>query len=562
MSIALRIAEPRVSQILSEVYGISGKIDFLPGEIDLNYKVEGPDGEIYVLKISRPGFDKNYFDFRDAILQHLKSSNGTSNSPELVLTLNGNTYSEFQDDSGRTRRVRMLRWIEGRLWSKVNPKSDSLRYSLGKCAGATTSQLSNFNHPYAQRKFPWDIAQAQWTEKHLDLFHSEQRGIIEYFHNLFEVQKESYIQLRKSVIHNDANDNNIIVSHDLRSPRVESIIDFGDAIYTQTINDLAVCCAYAIMDFPDPLEAALPIISGYHQNFALQEEELSHLYMLIAMRLVISVTKSAINKNEEPDNEYLLISEKSAWDLLYRWKKVSLDFAHYCFRHACGFTPHPKEYKFQNWAKSQKFEIQDIIPRAGTNEVLQLDLSVGSTFTGHEKEIADLELFDFKINRLQKEHPNKILAGGYCEPRVLYTSSAYEKHGNSGSEHRTVHVGIDFWYPAGTEITALEDGVVVTSTNDSGDKEYGGLVILKHQLEDFHFYSLYAHNTPESATQHKIGDHVKKGQKIAELGNFPENGNWVPHLHFQIMLSMLDYKLDFPGVVYANQLEIWKSFVP
>ena len=43
------------------------------------------------------------------------------------------------------------------------------------------------------------------------------------------------------------------------------------------------------------------------------------------------------------------------------------------------------------------------------------------------------------------------------------------------------------------------------------------------------------------------------------LGDQTVNGNWAPHLHFQIMLSLLDYTTDFPGVAYANQIDVWKS---
>jgi 4-aminobutyrate aminotransferase-like enzyme len=43
------------------------------------------------------------------------------------------------------------------------------------------------------------------------------------------------------------------------------------------------------------------------------------------------------------------------------------------------------------------------------------------------------------------------------------------------------------------------------------------------------------------------------------LGDQTVNGNWAPHLHFQIMLSLLDYTIDFPGVAYVNQIAVWKS---
>ena len=174
----------------------------------------------------------------------------------------------------------------------------------------------------------------------------------------------------------------------------------------------------------------------------------------------------------------------------------------------------------------------------------------------------DLDLFQFKIEKLQAQHPGKIIAGGYLEPRSLYTSTRYDKIGNKGRESRTVHLGIDFWLPAGTPVHALFEGEVVTAVNDAGDKEYGGLIILKHHTGNFEFYTLYGHLTVESVLQKTLGEHLKKGDCIGRLGNYPENGNWAPHLHFQIILSMLDYKIDFPGVAYHRQRTTWKSMCP
>lgn len=94
------------------------------------------------------------------------------------------------------------------------------------------------------------------------------------------------------------------------------------------------------MKHANPLEAALPIVQGYHESFPLLEEELAHLYTAIGMRLVISVTKSAINKEREPTNEYLCISEKGAWELLQKWYAIDREYAHVCFRKICGFSAH------------------------------------------------------------------------------------------------------------------------------------------------------------------------------------------------------------------------------
>ncbi len=364
------------------------------------------------------------------------------------------------------------------------------------------------------------------------------------------------------MIHNDANDNNIVVSNNLIHPEVKTVIDYGDACHSQIINDLAVVCAYAIMGHNDALDAALPIVSGYHENFPLTEMELEHLYSCIAMRLVLSVTKSAINSKNEPDNKYLQISDKAAWKLLYKWNDIDPDFALCAFRHACGFAVHPNSEKFAQWALKKKFKLAELFPTINKEKIHHLDLSVSSKWIGHQEEFNDLDLFQFRIERLQSQYPNEILAGGYLEPRPLYTSSEYDKIGNSGRESRTIHLGIDFWLPAMTPVHALLEGEIAIAVNDAGNKEYGGLIVLKHQIEGFFFYTLYGHMTVASITNKKLGEVIAKGELIGHLGNYPENGNWAPHLHFQVMLSLLGRTEDFPGVAYFKQLEIWSGICP
>jgi 4-aminobutyrate aminotransferase-like enzyme/Ser/Thr protein kinase RdoA (MazF antagonist) len=534
----------------------------LPGEIDFNFKIDASDGKEYVLKISRPDESAEYLDFQQKLLQYATEHGVELISPIVIPDAYGNPISEIKDDNGQIRKVRLLSWISGRVWSTVNPQLDDLRYSLGNYCGRLTQALQGFDHPEAQREFVWDVAQADWTTAHLHLFKGEEKEIVCFFQNLFKQSQSGYSTLRKAVVHNDANDNNVIVSQDLLNPVVVSAIDFGDSVYTQIINDLAIACAYAIMHHNDPLEAALPIVRGYNKAFPLLESELEHLYMAIAMRLVISVTKSAINKKVEPDNNYLLISEKPAWALLRKWRTINSDFAHFSFREACGYTAHPHEKKFGAWVKKQTFSLRQLFPTVGANDIHALDLSVSSKLIGHEMDFNDLPFFQYKLDKLQRQQPSCILAGGYLEPRPIYTTTSYDKMGNCGRESRSIHLGVDFWQPADTPVHALFDGEVVTAVNDEGNKEYGGLVILKHQEEGLGFYTLYGHLSVASATKYGIGTKIKQGDGIGVLGNWPENGNWTPHLHFQIMLSMLDYKIDFPGVGYYNQIEVWKSLCP
>ncbi len=555
----VKISPLEAEQILYEQYYIKGTAIALPGEVDFNFRIKIEDSEGFILKVSRPGEDVKYLDYQQKILLHLEEKEGAT---RIVKDKDGRAISEVNDKDGNLRNVRLLSWVSGRVWSQVNPQLDPLRFSLGKQCGLLTNALQDFTHPLAHREFEWDTAESLWTRSHLKLFQKEEREIVTAFQDQFEAIFESYSKLRKSVVQNDANDNNVIVSSSLINPKVNSIIDFGDALYTQVINDVGIACAYAAMHHPDPLAAVLPIVEGYHSEFTLEEEELEHLYNVIAMRLVISVTKSAINKTKEPDNKYLLISEKPAWELLKKWHNINPDFALFSFRRACGFNAHPSENTFKEWALSTSPKLSDLFSSEDKEEIHLLDLKVSSTWMGNSEEANDLELFQFKIDQLQKKNPKKLIAGGYGEPRSIYTSNAYDKEGNNGPESRTYHLGIDFWLSEGTAVHALFDGEVVTSTNDAGDKEYGGLLILKHEENTNTFYSLYGHLSIASIEAFKDGDQVKRGDRLGFLGSSDENGNWVPHLHFQLMLSMLDFKLDFPGVAYPNQIEVWKSICP
>jgi len=409
----------------------------------------------------------------------------------------------------------------------------------------------------------WDISNSLWTKQYLKFIkRSSDKKIIKSFQNKFEEELTKFKKLRKSFIHNDVNDNNIIVSNSLYSPKINGIIDLGDSMNTQIINDVAVTCAYAMMKCKNPLEAGVYVVKGYNSVFKLEENEIEFLYLAIAMRLIISITKSSINKIENKENEYLLISEDEAIKLIKKWDKVNQELATYSFRNACGYTAHPNEKKFNKWSKNRAFKIIDIFPSIEKKNFFNIDLSVSSNWLENRFIGKNVDLFENKINLLKKLNSNSIIAGGYLEPRILYNTNNYSRAGNNGIENRTIHLGIDFWLNKNTPINAFIDGIVVVKTNNKSKKGYGGLVILEHKVKNLKFYSLYGHLYNIKRLKIKIGDKIKKGSEIGLVGNYNENGNWAPHLHFQLMLSLLDFKNDFPGVCYSSEKNIWSSICP
>ncbi len=557
-----KITTEQASKIVREHYNISAEASKLDGYVDENFLLKTESGNHFLLKISSEE-NSEQLDFQVQVLKHLSTKNLAISLSEVVSNKEGKPLTKLQNN----KTARVLSWLPGRLWATVNPKTESLRNSLGEAAGSLTKALQDFEHPAAHRNLDWDLANSAWTSKHINRFTGKQKDILHYFQNRLEEIQKVYEILPKSIVHNDLNDYNILVPLSTeafaKAGKVTGLIDFGDSIFTQTINDLAIVLAYAIMDLPDPLSAALEVVKRYNTHYKFSEEELECLYTLVGMRLVITITSASLKREEKEEvHPYYFISEKPAWDLLEKWFNLNESFAYYSFRNVCEMETHPKAKDFENWASKNTFQLSELFPTIDKDEIHLLDLSPASTWIGSKNDFNNLDLFQFKIEQLQKENPSKVIAGGYCEPRPLYTASSYDKEGNNGPESRTIHLGIDFWLPAETPVHALFDGTVITAVNDAGYKEYGGLIILKHRFENVEFFTLYGHLSLKSIKNISEGTQLKKGDRIGYLGNENENGVWAPHLHFQIMLSMLDYKIDFPGVTYFNQLPIWKGICP
>jgi len=202
-------------------------------------------------------------------------------------------------------------------------------------------QLHDFiNYVIEARQFKWDLQYFLLNEQYVKhITNPNDRKIAAYF---FQQYKENVLpvlgELRKQTIHGDANEWNTLS----QNGQVSGLIDFGDICYSHLINELAIALAYALMGKENTLEWAAPIISEYHKILPLEEKEIDILYWLIAARLCTSVSNSAYERVQRPENTYIQISEKPAWDLLKKWVTINPVFARNEFRLACGFEI-PKE---------------------------------------------------------------------------------------------------------------------------------------------------------------------------------------------------------------------------
>ncbi len=556
----MKFSDSTLQGYLIKNYSLNAEVTALPGELDFNFFVRSKDGGSFILKIANLKEQRVNLELQNAVMNHLAQKNLGVHVSKLVPALDGKEILEITDADGHSRLVRLLTWVDGRVLAKANPHSSALLEHLGEMCGSLGLSMADFDHPAAHRFMKWDPSQGEWIKPHLSRFTGEQKELVDYFYELFEKQALPVLpHLRRSVNYNDANDYNVLVSLDLKDPHVPGVIDFGDVVYTHTINELAVALAYAIMGKADPLEAACSIVRGYNRTLHITEEELSVLFALTAMRLIISVTCSELNRAEHPENVYLQISDQSAWELLRKLREISPNLACYAFRDACGLTPCPSNKIFNTYAPLAKA----ISPVKLSPTTPWLDLSVGSLDFGTIDNLIDSPTLDQAIALQMSQAKSTVAIGRYDEARAFYTTDAFASQGNDSPTWRTVHTGMDFFATPGTEVSAVLDGTVHSFANNRADRDYGPCVVLEHRVSnDLVFYTLYGHLSTDSLSEIAEGKTVCKGDVIGRVGTMSENGHWPPHLHFQVILDMLGKRGDFPGVAFANQRELWKSISP
>jgi 4-aminobutyrate aminotransferase-like enzyme/Ser/Thr protein kinase RdoA (MazF antagonist) len=555
------------AQLARELYGFEVCARSLPGEYDNNFHVTTSDGRAFVLKVMHPSRERAFIDMQCAALAHL-----AEHAPDLALqrvqwTRSGEAFAKATLRNGEERFVWLLSFLPGRVLAEVRPHTPELFRSLGSLLGQIDLALQGFSHPAAHRELKWDLAQAAWIREYL--FHIKdpsRRALVERVLERYATQVEPHLAtLRKSTIYGDANDYNVLL-HRHGSPSRDrvSVIDFGDMHHGLVVAEPAVAAAYAVLGKADPLAAAAAVLEGFHGVFPLQETELAIMFPLICMRLAVSVVNSAYRKTLVPDDPYVVISEAPAWEALVRLAQIHERFAHYAFRNACGLPPLPAGEHFrESLANYGKTAASVVDADLHTAPCLVFDLSVGSTFLGADPKAQETTALASAIDReLQRAHA-AVGIGRYDEPRLLYTSALFAGSESPVDERRTVHLGMDLFLDAGSNVRAPLDGTVYIIADNAAHLDYGPVVILRHLTDEvIEFFTLYGHLSRESIAKLFVGQPVGKGQAFAKIGTTAENGGWPPHLHFQIIADLLEMNETFPGVARASDRAIWKDLSP
>ena len=560
------VSTKEAEQIARDLYGLAASATQLPGEYDCNFLLRGNDDAAFVLKCMHPARETPFIEMQCAALEHLATHAPRLPLPRVIPAKGGKPFSEISDAAGQKRLVWMLRYLPGATLEKSSPHSPELLEDLGRFLGELDAALLTFSHPATHRELKWNSARAGWIRGQLQhLAEPERRALVEYFLTLYQEQVETRRhELREGTIYGDANDHNVLVGPPWPQPRkIAGVIDFGDMHHGWIVSEVAIAAAYAILGKDSPLRVICNIATGFHGVFPLAEAEIAALFALVGMRLAVSVTNSAIRKKQKPGDPYVTVTENAAWDALERLAKIHPRFAHYALRDACGFPAVPKAAKVAAYLEHQVAGANVLYADLHHTPLHVLDLSVGSTLLGANPAYAELHSLSKIIFEEMEEKHVAVGVGRYNEARLLYTAPQYAGDPAAGGERRTIHLGLDLFVVPGTPVCAPLEGTVHWLAENTAELDYGPLVILRHVTTDGdEFFTLYGHLTRETLRELKPEQAIAKGEVFAHVGTQHENGGWPPHLHFQVILDLLDRGAEFPGVARASERSVWTSLSP
>ncbi|MBO36531.1 MAG: hypothetical protein CL612_01710 [Anaerolineaceae bacterium] len=314
------LSTEEAEDMIFDLYGLKTQATSLDSERDQNFLCTTPDNKQMVLKISNPAENKTILEMQHECMKYIRANNAALQVPWMLVDDGENAIMEY-DLQSTTYLVRLAHYLPGLLLTDVS-QCGSMLHKLGAFLGHLSLAMRGFNHSAAHRDFPWDIAQTDFIETHKQ-YVNQHVETIDHFVELYKkIVLPNNTNLRKSVIHNDGNDHNVLANND---GEIVGIIDFGDMVYSFVACEPAVCMAYVALEKNDPLKSIAQVLKGFHEIFPLVDDELRSIIYLICIRCCITVTMASYRKLLFPDNEYISVTENQAWDFLKTMQNENME---------------------------------------------------------------------------------------------------------------------------------------------------------------------------------------------------------------------------------------------
>ncbi len=298
-----RVDEREAEAVVLERYGMRATATRLPGEKDDNFLVRSGTGA-WLFKVFHADERPEAIDLATQALLFVEDADPELPVERIVPSAAGELEVRFAPNEGPERTGRLTTFLPGRSLSEVEP-DPALRSRLGSTLARLGAALEGFDHPAAARDLVWDLRNSDRLVELLDEIPADAdgellRAVLERFAQSVRPRLEP---LRAQVVHNDFTSSNVLVD----AAGVSGIIDFGDLLRTQLVNDLAIAATQHIGLGRDPLGPALEVIAGYRGTTPLAAAETSLLLDLIRTRIAAVVTVTTWRASRFPENrDYIL----------------------------------------------------------------------------------------------------------------------------------------------------------------------------------------------------------------------------------------------------------------
>src|SRR5262245_31623132 len=269
----------------SRDFGVTGRGSLLPSERDQNVVIQTDGGDRFVLKIANAAESRALLDAQNAALAHV--ARRSTLCPTIVPAVDGRTIVEVRA-AGSTYLVRLFSWIPGVPLADAGVVSTELLEDFGARLAELDAALDGFDHPAIHRDFYWDLARARDIVRESSPLVADEslRRLVRDVASRVDARDGARLaRLRRAAVHNDPNDHNVLVSE---TRTIAGVVDFGDLVHSYAIADLAIAIAYAVLDKPDPLDAAVSIVRGYARSRPLDDDDVASLWGLVLLRLCAS----------------------------------------------------------------------------------------------------------------------------------------------------------------------------------------------------------------------------------------------------------------------------------
>ena len=293
--------------LLKDKFDISGTLERLPSDRDQVFHVQG-DADSYILKIYNSAEKTSVIELQDAAATHIMKNDKSLLVPK---SLQKPRFIKKQDVP---YYLRLMPYYAGSFLNEKNLQTYDY-FILGEFIGKLTRALDKFDHEGAHRSFLWDASRTDLIKDYLSYVSSKKdKDVLNYFLHDFEVNVKPVLnELKRSVIHNDANDNNIILD---KNDNITGIIDLGDMVFSNRCVEIATCMAYIAILENSTYESLKSLLMGYLSLIDLDRKEIHCILNIMCNRLCISVIMASWRGTLFTGNDYLTISLAPALDFL------------------------------------------------------------------------------------------------------------------------------------------------------------------------------------------------------------------------------------------------------